>query len=281
MKKSNLIPTLIVIISICSLISCSGKNTESELYIVDSIKLGSSMKDYEKQVSKNKDIVSRKQGRFMRKLQFVTQVFIPQSEIRIMSSEYTITFNSSDDGEYTDYGLIIPTPSSTKDNLLGITILFGRTHTAYTDKLRILTNNIGEPIPYFVQGNSDSYISRVKNLLIKKYGKPTKVKSQEHTSFYAFNGTNINIYGTEKDNKGEILEWDNDVVKITFFTGINNYNQTYNYINDTYFVGLSIEDRNKTKFLEKNHVTTKGYAYLKYELKEDYIKEKKLDEPNI
>ena len=146
--------------------------------------------------------------------------------------------------------------------------------------MKSINNSIGEPVPYFVQANVPSYIENIKNLLIKKYGEPTKVISKKAVPFYAFKGTNLSGYITNINNTGNILEWDNDVVKITFFEGIDNYNYTYNPSNDTYFSAID-EDRNLSKKLEDGNEITKGFSYLKYELKEDYIKQKKLDEPNL
>lgn len=240
------------------------------------------MKEYETQVSKNKDIFSKKNGRQFGKLHFVTKMMLKQSEFydHYIADDYTTTFNLDDNDIYTDYGLIVPIMSSTKDNLLGITIYFGRTGATLDldNSLRNFTHN-GNPIPSFTQGNRALYISRVKDLLIKKYGQPTKITTDNNIPFYVFEGKEIQRYGTSKDHKGELLEWDNDIVKITLFTGIDNYNFTYDYELNDYFV--SFTDKSKTKQLDKNQEPTKGYAYLKYELKEDYIKSKKLDEPNL
>ena len=46
--------------------------------------------------------------------------------------------------------------------------------------------------------------------------------------YYALVGKNISGYMTEMNNTGNLLEWNNDVVKITFFEGVDNYNFTYN-----------------------------------------------------
>lgn len=282
MKKTILIQFLTVVISICSLISCNRKSEEEQLYIVDSIKLGSSMKEYETQVSKNKDIFSKKSGRIYKKLHFVTKMMLKQSEFYdyYIADDYTTTFNLNDNDIYTDYGLIVPIMSSTKDNLLGTTIYFGRTGVALDldNSLSNFTHN-RNLIPYFTQSNRALYISRVKDLLIKKYGQPTKITTDNNIPFYVFEGKEIQKYGTNKEHKGELLEWDNDIVKITFFTGIDNYNFTYDYEINEYF--HSFVDKNKTKELGKSEEPTKAYTYLRYELKEDYIKRKKLDEPNL
>lgn len=282
MKKTILIQFLTVVISICSLISCNRKSEEEQLYIVDSIKLGSSMKEYETQALKNKDIFSKKNGRQFGKLHFVTKMMLKQSEFydHYIAGNYTTTFNINDNDIYTDYGLIVPITSSTQDNLLGTIIYFGRTEIAIDlDTAEEFTHN-ENPIPYFTQSNRALYISRVKDLLIKKYGQPTKITTDNNIPFYVFEGKEIQPYGTDKDHKGELLEWDNDIVKITLFTGIDNYNFTYDYESNIYIHHLG--DRTKIKKeLEKNREPTKAYAYLRYELKEDYIKRKKLDEPNL
>lgn len=258
------------------------KNSESQLYVIDSIKLGNTMEDFEIQMAK-KITFSKKPGRSLNKLFFVTEQYLYQNHIQdyMTGSYFTITFNESDNNDLTDYGLIIPTSSSTKDNLIGIHVIFGRTtNSVDLSTLGSITNNNGDPIPYFVQSNRPEYIQKIENLLIKKYGKPTKITSNESVPIFAFRGNALNGYMTEKNNTGNLFEWDNEVVKITFFEGINNYNYTYNPINDSYFSAMD-EDRNKTKKLDKDYGITKGFSYLSYELKDDYIKDKKLDNPNL
>lgn len=102
---------------------------------------------------------------------------------------------------------------------------------------------------------------------------------EEGTPIYAFKENQMEVYGTNKDSKGELLEWENDIVKITLFTGIDYYNFTYNQTTDSYFI--MSEEFSKSKEIDKDTEITKGYAYIKYELKEDYIEKKKLDIPNL
>lgn len=279
MKK--LLSIIFALIMISIPLSCS-KAAESQLYVIDSIKLGNTMKDYEIQMGK-KITLSTKPGRLMTRLQFVTQQFVSQAESSdfMMGTYYTTTFNDSDNSDFTDYGLILPTHSSTKDNLIGLTVVFGRTANSINlENLGTITNKIGEPVPYFVQANRPVYIEKIKKSLLEKYGKPTKITSGESVPMYALERTEINGYMTDKKYTGNLLEWDNEVVKITFFEGFDNYNYTFNPKQDTYSSSID-EDRNKTRKLEYGYEITKGYSYLKYELTHSYISKKKLDQPNL
>lgn len=279
MKKILLIILSVTLVSIQ--LSCN-KEAESRLYIIDSIKLGSTMKDYELHMVK-KISFSNKPGRSFNRLHFVTQQFINPSESLdfMMGAYYTTKFNDNDNSDFTDYGLIVPTHSSTKDNLIGLTVIFGRTTNSINlQTLGAITNNIGEPIPYFVQANRPIYIEKIKKLLIAKYGEPTKVTSGESVPMHAFEGNVMNGYMTGKNTTGKLLEWSTDVVNIMFFEGFDNYNFTYNPSENTYTNSID-EDRNQTKTLINGSELTKGYSYLKYELTDDYIKKKKLDQPNL
>ena len=163
------------------------------LYVIDSIKLGNTMKDFEIQMAK-KITFYKKPGRSLNKLFFVTEQYLYQNQIQdyMTGSYFTLTFNESDNNDLTDYGLIIPTSSSTKDNLIGLNVIFGRTTNSFDlTTLGTVTNTIGEPIPYFIQANKSSYIQNIKNLLIKKYGQPTKITSKESVPYYALVGKNI------------------------------------------------------------------------------------------
>jgi len=215
MKK---IFTFICVIFITSFQLSCNKNAESQLYILDSIKLGNTMRDFENQMAK-KIKISKKPGRVLNKLYFVTEQFLYQSQIQdyMTGSYFTITFNNNDNSDLTDYGLIIPTSSSTKDNLIGLNVIFGRTtNSIELSTLGSITNAIGEPIPYFVQANRTSYIQNIKDLLIKKYGQPTEIISKQSVPFYALRGNNFSRYMTDTNNTGDLLVWDNEIVKITF-----------------------------------------------------------------
>lgn len=279
MKK--LLSIIFALIMVSIQLSCS-KAAESQLYVIDSIKLGNTMTDYEIQMGE-KISLSTKPGRSLNRLQFVTQQFVNPAESSdfMMGTYYTTTFNDNDNSDFTDYGLIIPTHSSTKDNLIGITVIFGRTANSINlETLGTITNKIGEPVPYFVQANRPVYIEKIKQLLLEKYGKPTKITSSESVPMHAFERNDINGYMTDKNSTGNLLEWDNEVVKITFFEGFDNYNYTFNPKQDTYTSSID-EDRNKTRKLEDGSEITKGYSYLKYELTDSYISKKKLDQPNL
>ena len=279
MKKTFIYLTAVLCTTI--LFSCN-KNAQSKLYVLDSIKLGTSMEEFNTKMSQKMDL-SRKPGRTFSKLFFVTQKFLHQEEALdyLSANFYTTTFNTNDNTDYTDYGLIVPMHSSTKDNLVGIVVAFGQTSaSANLEDLGPVVNKIGEPVPYFVQSNRANYINNVKSLLISKYGEPSKITKGGSLPMYAFDKNILKGYLTDKTNKGNLLEWENDIVKIKLFEGIENYNYTYYPTEQLYFHAMD-EDRNKTKKLDEGHETTRGFAYLVYELTDEYIAKKKLDEPNL
>lgn len=276
MKKTLFLGMIVT--SSLSILSCNKQSEESQLYIVDSIKLGSSKRDFELHVNDNITRYDRrKPGREFFGLQFLTKPFLNKDEIskHLLFCHYTLTFNTNDNTDssgWSDYGVIIPQYNTTNNHLLGVTILFGRTTGAFV----LGTDDIP---PAFIQANRKEYIQRIKNMLVKKYGDPTKITMEEGTPIYAFKENQMEVYGTNKDSKGELLEWENDIVKITLFTGIDYYNFTYNQTTDSYFI--MSEEFSKSKEIDKDTEITKGYAYIKYELKEDYIEKKKLDIPNL
>lgn len=254
-----------MIVSLLSILSCNKQSEESQLYIVDSIKLGSTKRDF---------VLNKPSG-----ITLVTKTFLSYTELseHLVHRYYTLTFNlndSTDSGGWSDYGLIIPDYGTASNNLLGVKILFGRTTGAI-----ILGTSYNPPFPAFVQANREIYIQRIKHMLIKKYGNPTKIITEKYIPFYVFQGKKIEAYGTDEDNKGELLEWENDIVKITLFTGIDNYDFTYNQALDGYF--MMLQESSKSKEISEGTEITKGFAYLKYELKKDYIEKKKLDVPNL
>ena len=270
------VPFLILCLSSCS------KNSESQLYVIDSLKLGTTMKDFEIQMAKKINF-SKKPGRSFNTLSFVSKQYLHQNErpYYLGSAYYTTTFNDNDNLDYTDYGLIIPINSSTKTNVVGVDVIFGRTiNSVNLETFGSITNLVDEPIPYFAQTNRPEYLQKIRTLLITKYGEPTKIISKQSVPFYAFAGNQYGGYMTDINNTGNLLIWDNEVVKVTFFEGIDNYNVTYNPLEDTYFFAID-EDRNKSKKLESGFEITKGFSYLRYELKDDYMKKNKLNEPNL
>ncbi len=279
MKKLLSIVFALIMISIQ--LSCS-KAAESQLYVIDSLRLGTTMKDFEIQMAKKINF-SKKPGRSLNTLSFVSTQFLHQNErpYYLGSAYYTTTFNDNDNLDYIDYGLIIPINSSTKTNVVGVDVIFGRTtNSVNLETFGSITNLVDEPIPYFAQTNRLEYVQKIKTLLIKKYGEPTKIISRQPVPFYAFAGNQYGGYMTDINNTGNLLVWDNEVVKVTFFEGIDNYNVTYKPLEDTYFFAID-EDRNKSKKLESGSEITKGYSYLRYELKDDYMKKNKLNEPNL
>ena len=82
MKK--LLSIIFALIMVSIQLSCS-KAAESQLYVIDSIKLGNTMTDYEIQMGE-KISLSTKPGRSLNRLQFVTQQFVNPAE----SSDFMI-----------------------------------------------------------------------------------------------------------------------------------------------------------------------------------------------
>ena len=267
MKNINV---FILTVLFFNILSCQ-KKTEPNLYIIDSLQLGSTKKVFKFRLGRN-SISDLGEKLFYKRMIFED---INDLEKETYNSYYSKIFDFEPNELVNHYSLILP--SFTLDEKLNrVDVILGHTDPTYLlDNLQ----NISErtKIMYYNQSMRYDYVDRIENQLIKKYGQPTKRGTEIGIPFYSIEKDKM--FKTDSKNNGELLVWETDNYTVTFFKGLENYNSLYNIDKDSYFEYL--EDNSEKKEIKSNQIITKSFPYIKYELTEIYLSKNKFDQPNL
>lgn len=265
MRKFSLV---IVLILIAQFVSCQ-KSAEANLYVIDSLKLGSTTRQFEGDLLKFN--LSKKT--FYTTDCFINEKHIADNTIRVNTSNI---FNFDDSKLQTHIGLILPDFGNLNNRLIGVLVLLGHTKNAKScidySSVSDVTNI--ETFDYKVRRD---YIEKIEMDLIKKYGNP-KRNTSLGTLFHGFVGKEVQTFMTTEEYNGEILEWNNNNIRILFYKGSPN--------DATYFLPSIQKYKQTSNMAEYNEdkndaIYTYNNPFISYYLQEDYISKMKFEEPNL
>jgi len=191
-------------------------------------------------------------------------------ERNFITMYYTNLFNSFANQSQEHVGLLYPITLSGTDNIFGMVILLGHT------KKPVLLGSAKEyeymnTSKCIKQTVNERLIEQIKEMYTSKYG-PAKESSSTFNSVYDINNGKIeDKLSNEKEAK--TINWENDYMTITFFTGLKNYSSGYYRPRDKFYLDINME--NDTEDI-LNKVDCYTYAYIKYQLKQKAIDELKL-----
>lgn len=254
--------------------SCTSKISKEKLTIIDSIVLGETKDEYQKQLSElnipNKD--------------FYTEwlLFRPDDTIKNkINLYYTKQFNFD---EFIDkpnsiehFGVFVPEFINNK-TLTSLTILLGHTNESIlpSDSSKEKGKHL-----QFRQDISKEIINKIKDLYSIKYGKPEMlVDTTRYKEYYLLFENTIQKNTIESVGHFTCI-WETEYFKITFFSGTN-LNAYYipgkGYSQSTNRLYSNLQNK---EFLDGNQQPCYSVSYIKYELNSKGLEKLNLKNLNL
>ena len=167
------------------------------------------------------------------------------------------------------YGLFYPTLLTGTNRLLGLNVLLVSTHNSYNE-YNTLSN-----IPAIKQEVNERLLKEVEDLLNKKYGQPSKTKT-EYCQVYQIQGNQVKEY-SQTPSECEILTWENDFLFVEFNKGFKSYETSFDPINICYNYWATIGGDPKEVDPRGDQIYSYSLPFIKYELKDTTVKILKLE----
>lgn len=247
-----------------SLISCNSIPKE-KLTVIENLTVGTSIDSLYKQM-KSKSVPFDK----------FTTAYLVIDKSQLIDEKFFITmyytnlFNTFHDQSKEHVGLLYPVTLSGTDNTVGIKVLLGHTKTPillgankdyeYLNTSKCVKLSVNKML-----------IDQIKEMYSSKYGSP-KIDTSKYNTVYTINNSTI-----EEKRSDEIYAitytWDTEFIKITFFTGLENYSDGYYKPRDKFYLDIAV-----TGVAEDitNKMDCYTYSRIEYELKQNAIDELKL-----
>jgi effector-binding domain-containing protein len=270
----------IIALSFCCTTSCNNISIE-DITIIDNIELGGDIDKFDKQM----DSLSIPKSIFLTKMNLMSSEDILDLNNNI-KMYYTTIFDFVElKGEFNNnIGLLYPSNNTEINANVGLTVILG-----HTKKPRLLLDAIEYenfvPGNYFSPDLANPHIIKIEKLYKEKYGKPTSEKYTKDTPFYVINNNTIKKF-IDPTRVGKEITWKTKYINITFFEGLKSYDNTFKtdqkyYKESLMSLAFGANGTGVYDPLEKNETNCFSYAYIKYELNSEALKELKLDVKKI
>lgn len=262
---------ILVIILLTSLINCTNINNE-DFRIIDGIKLGTTVDEFNKQCDSLK---------ILHKVLYTRTRFSNLNQLRYnqINNALSEIFNTSQyKSQFTDhYGLYYPLKQSGTNNIVGLNVLLihtedadlisGTSYENITSKTMIKGAN--QDIP-------EEQTTTIYNMLVKKYGQPTKTTKSEFTEIYVIEEGVIKTYKPDSSNLGEMYYWETKNLDISYFKGVRSAITSF-IVPDNKYMTYFKADPFRILDYEKGERYSRSFSYISYNLKDESIKKFGLD----
>ncbi len=260
---------LFLISSISLFISCN-RIEYKDLEIFEGIHLGTSRNNYTKQL----DSLGIKSNIFYTK-PFLGAEEAKSNRVKEATSELLDFSDYENKGaDIRHCSLLMGEQTPEYNAISGLYVFLGHTEEAigiskYTKEL------------WFSQSVAISYLDNVKNMLMRKYGKPIEEnKELDYHKFFVLSGNGFKKYDINDNEKPKITKWKNKYFTVTLFQGFSNPNSVYNKKTKHYSFVFFGKKGNKVD-LNTNEEPCISFSYIYYNLTKEAVEKLNLGNSNI
>lgn len=248
----------------------------AKLEIIEGIKLGCSRSDYKRQI----DSLNLKHMSFFSKTWYYNFDEIEKGRTTPISD----IFNLSEfkNGPINHYAILVPENQPSTDNITGLVAVIGHTDNAMlvNNGFFNLTTEYGKNA--FNQNISVELVSKIKEMLMTKYGKPTYNSMQsDFFDIYILEGDEINVYGGIENRTGKMTIWETEYMEIKLFEGLPSVDSKYYEKKYQMVIQHAYESNNPIKHFENGEYPCVTFVYIKYQLKDELVEKLKLNQKKI
>lgn len=259
--------------------SCKKKEISKEqLTIIDGIVLGQSIDSlYE----------SYKTLNIPTDIFYTRSSFSDISEVKssMITLSYSKVFDLSDyknsSIKLSHLGILYPTKLTGTDKIIGMNVLLVSTTEPFNfnpEEVRYVTRDNA----CIQQEVNELLIDEIIKIYKSKYGEPKSRIKTTYQEAFVFEWDAIKRYNGTKD-EGELITWENEIMKINFFTGCKSYSATFMKNPTQYLSHWTIgKDPELPKIeYDKGIVGCYTYPYIQYTLKDSTVNLLGLDKKKI
>lgn len=266
MKKAFFLISISLFIFSCNSIK------KEDISVIENLTLGTSTDSLYKQM-KAKSIPVDK---------FTTSYLIVslnqfEDESNYLNFPYTNLFNSFANQSQEHFGLLHPITLSGTNNVIGIVVLLGHT------KEPVLLGNTSQykylnTSKFIKQSVNKKLIEQITDMYTSKYGVPKNEYSSEYHDVYKITDGKIKEFSSD-NIEGKTIVWETEYLEITFFTGFKNYFEGCYYKPiDKFYLDINFTN---VPVDYNNRMDCYAYSFIQYKLKENAIKQLKLNTSNF